>query len=112
MAEDLPDLEDSFNDKREKEQKKHQKKKEKNEDTHQKKIAAIMRRFEMSRLRAIIDRDARAIKKLARSLGVDAGDLVNEDIADKGLRAVLPIPVGTIVKLRTGETGDEADPVT
>ncbi len=61
LAEDLANLEESFNDKREKEQKKHQKKKENNEESFQKKIDAIMRRFELSRLRAIIDRDARAL---------------------------------------------------
>jgi hypothetical protein len=61
LEDKLADIGKDFNKKKEKEQKKHQKKKEKNEESHQRKIDAIMRRFEMSRLRAIIDRDARAL---------------------------------------------------
>ena len=54
-----------------------------------------------------IDKDEPAIEALADLLDVDPGDLINEDIADKGVRDVLPIPVGTVLTLRTGEVGDE-----
>ena len=54
-----------------------------------------------------IEKDTPAIEALADGMGVDPGELVNEDIADKGVRAVLPIPVGTVTTLRTGQVGDE-----
>ena len=47
------------------------------------------------------------IEEAADALAVDPGDLINEDIADVGVRAPLPIPLGTTLTLRTGEVGDE-----
>ena len=54
-----------------------------------------------------IDKDAGAIEELASDLGVSSDFLVNEDIADVGVRDALPIPVGSILKLKTGQAGDE-----
>lgn len=54
-----------------------------------------------------IDTDTPAIEALADMMGVDPASLVNDAIADKGVRAVLPIPVGTVLALPTGQVGDE-----
>ena len=54
-----------------------------------------------------IDTDTPAIETLANMLGVDPASLVNDSIADKGVRAALPIPVGTVMDLPAGEVGDE-----
>ena len=54
-----------------------------------------------------IDTDTPSIEALADGMGVDPADLVNDAIADKGVRDVLPIPVGTVLTLPTGQVGDE-----
>ena len=50
-----------------------------------------------------IDKDVLAIE----ALDDGSGDLINDAIADKGVRVVLPIPVGTVLTLPAGEVGDE-----
>lgn len=75
-----------------------------------------------SSLFLIIDEDSigngvKAIEEIAESLGVDASELVNDDIADPGVRVPLAIPKGTMIgkgspigtnaALASGEIGDE-----
>ena len=52
---------EDFQDRRVEDKKKHDKKLEDIEEDHQKKIDNILRKFELSRLKALIDRDARAL---------------------------------------------------
>jgi len=67
-----------------------------------------------------IDNGAKAIEELAFVQGLGGGDpafLVNDQLADPGVRDVLPIPIGTIIgadwpggtteRLWTGQLGDE-----
>ena len=54
-----------------------------------------------------IGKDTPDIEALADGMGVDPGELVNEGIADVGVRAVIDIPVGTTLTLPAGQVGDE-----
>ena len=62
----LDRMREDFDDRQERERKKSKKKIEDIEEDHQKKLDDIMRKFELSRLKALIDRDARALFEAER----------------------------------------------
>lgn len=66
LADDLADLEDDSNKKREDAQEDFHDKMEDLEEDHQKRLRDIMRKFELARLSALIDRDARALFEAER----------------------------------------------
>lgn len=66
LAETLADIESDSNKDLSEENENYHKNREKAEEDHQKRINDIMRRFEMARLRAVIDRDARALFEAER----------------------------------------------
>jgi len=73
---------EDFNDKAVEEKKKHDKKVEDIEEDHQKKLDDIQRKFELSRLKALIDRDARALFAAEQRRNEELRK-ANEDADDK-----------------------------
>lgn len=74
LAEKLEDISDDAQEKRVSEYQKHTTKMEDIEQDHQKRIAEIMQQFEMSRMKALIDRDALALFEAERSRDQDLQD--------------------------------------
>ncbi len=83
LQEDLDDNEEDYQKKREKEKEKHDKNIENLEERHQNKIDQILRRFELARLKALIDRDARALFEAEERKRQELLEAEKEEAQDK-----------------------------